>query len=208
MGRAARAASGEAVAGKESTFQFTLTNTGSAPATDLELSASQPTGWKVEFEPKRIDTLAPNATSQVDVKITPSERAIVGHYMVPVRASGGTVSESAPFRVTVKTSAMWGIAGLGVIAGAVARPWHGSDEVRTAMSTTVIEAKDLAKRYGAAVAVFRRGNDPTLSRLCRLPAPSYHRFGIKRQYEKGRPKGVGIHEIMMSYRLRKEENYV
>jgi uncharacterized membrane protein len=111
--------SGEAVAGKESSFPFTLANTGSAPAIDIELSASPPSGWKVEFDPERVDVLAPNSTSQVNVKITPSERAIAGDYMVSVRASGGPVSESAQFRVTVNTSTIWGMAGLGVIAAAV-----------------------------------------------------------------------------------------
>ncbi|WP_436123876.1 COG1470 family protein [Aminobacter sp. LjRoot7] len=110
--------SGQAVAGKETTFPFTLANTGTAPATDIELSASPPTGWKVEFEPKTVGTLAPNATSEVNVKITPSERAIAGDYMINVRASGGSVSESAQFRVTVNTSTLWGVAGLGVIAAA------------------------------------------------------------------------------------------
>lgn len=111
--------SGEAVAGKESSFPFTLANTGSAPATDIEFSASPPSGWKVEFEPERVGMIAPNATSQVNVKITPSEKAIAGDYMVTVRASGGPVSESAQFRVTVNTSTIWGMAGLGVIAAAV-----------------------------------------------------------------------------------------
>lgn len=110
--------SGEAVAGKESSFTFTLANTGSAPATDLELSATPPTGWTVEFEPKEIATLAPNATSEVNVRITPSEQAIAGDYMVSVHAAGGPVSEDAQFRVTVRTSTLWGAAGLGVIAAA------------------------------------------------------------------------------------------
>lgn len=111
--------SGEATAGQESSFPFTLTNSGSAPASDIQLSASPPSGWKVEFEPERIDAVAPDATTQVNVRITPSEKAIAGDYMVPVRASGGPMSESAQFRVTVQTSTMWGIVGLGVIAAAV-----------------------------------------------------------------------------------------
>ncbi len=110
--------SGQAVAGKESSFPFTLANTGSAPATDIELSASPPSGWKVEFEPERIDAIAPDSTSRVNVKITPSERAIAGDYMVNVRASSGPVSESAEFRVTVEASTAWGMAGIGVIAAA------------------------------------------------------------------------------------------
>ncbi|MGE0005169.1 MAG: NEW3 domain-containing protein [Parvibaculaceae bacterium] len=108
--------SGEAVAGKEASFPFTVTNTGSAPANGLEISASAPSGWKAEVEPKTIETLPPNGTGEVAVKITPSERAIAGDYMVTVRASGGGASESAQFRVTVNTSTVWGIAGLGIIA--------------------------------------------------------------------------------------------
>lgn len=110
--------SGEAVAGKESRFPFTLVNTGSAPASDIELAANPPSGWKVEFEPERVNMIAPDATSQVNVKITPSERAIAGDYMVTVRATGGLVSESAQFRVKVNASTVWGMAGLGVIAAA------------------------------------------------------------------------------------------
>jgi len=110
--------SGEAVAGRETNFTFTLANAGTAPATDIELSASQPSGWKVEFEPKEIAQIAPNSTSQVNVKITPSEQAITGDYMVTVRAQNDNISENAQFRVTVKTSTVWGAAGLAIIAAA------------------------------------------------------------------------------------------
>ena len=108
--------SGEAVAGRESSFTFTLVNTGTAPATDLELSATPPSGWTVEFEPQDVAQIAPNSTGEVNVKITPSEQAIAGDYMVSVRASNDIVSEGVQFRVTVRTSTMWGAAGLGVIA--------------------------------------------------------------------------------------------
>ncbi|EKF40803.1 hypothetical protein NA8A_19398 [Nitratireductor indicus C115] len=108
--------SGEAVAGRESSFTFTLVNTGTAPATDLELSATPPSGWTVAFEPRDVAQIAPNSTGEVNVKITPSEQAIAGDYMVSVRASNDTVSENVQFRVTVRTSTMWGAAGLGVIA--------------------------------------------------------------------------------------------
>lgn len=110
--------SGEAVAGKETSFPFTITNTGSAPANAVEVSASVPSGWKSEAEPKVIATLAPNASQEVAVRLTPSERAIAGDYMVTVRATGGA-SQTAQFRVTVNTSSLWGLVGLGVIAAAV-----------------------------------------------------------------------------------------
>lgn len=111
--------SGEAEAGRETSFTFTLVNTGSAPATDLELSATPPSGWNVEFDPKQVAQIAPNAASEVAVKITPSERAVAGDYMVTLRAAGGPVSEDVQFRTTVRTATLWGVAGLGAIAAAV-----------------------------------------------------------------------------------------
>ena len=60
--------------------------------------------------------------------MTPSDKAIAGDYMVNVSASGDGASDNADFRVTVTTSTMWGIAGVGIIGiallvmvGAVAR---------------------------------------------------------------------------------------
>jgi uncharacterized membrane protein len=53
------------------------------------------------------------------MKVTPSERAVAGDYMVTLRAAGGPVSEDVQFRTTVRTSTLWGVAGLGAIAAAV-----------------------------------------------------------------------------------------
>lgn len=111
--------SGEAVAGEEATFAFTITNTGSAPLTDLELTSSPPSGWKVAFAPEKLDAIQPEQSREVNVTITPSERAVSGDYMVTLRANGGGLSESVQFRTTVRTATVWGIAGLGVIASAV-----------------------------------------------------------------------------------------
>ena len=111
--------SGEASAGQAATFPFTLTNTGSAPAQNVKLSASAPTDWKVTFDPATIDALAPNATQNVNVSITPSGKAIAGDYVANINANGDGVSQSEEFRVTVNTSTIWGIVGLIVIAIAV-----------------------------------------------------------------------------------------
>ncbi len=43
---------GRAEAGKETTIPIVVTNTGTAPADEIELSSSAPSGWKIEFEPK------------------------------------------------------------------------------------------------------------------------------------------------------------
>jgi uncharacterized membrane protein len=117
-----------ASAGKESSVPVVITNTGTAPADEVELSGSAPSGWKVTFEPKSIERIAPSETKEVQALITPTEKAIAGDYVTTVRASARGESASTTFRVTVTTSTMWGIAGVGIIGvallvmvGAVAR---------------------------------------------------------------------------------------
>jgi uncharacterized membrane protein len=73
----------------------------------------------VSFEPKEIPLLAPNGEEKVAALVTPSEKALAGDYMLSVRASGDGASESVNYRVTVVTSTMWGIVGLGVIAASL-----------------------------------------------------------------------------------------
>jgi uncharacterized membrane protein len=64
----------------------------------------------------------------VQALLTPSSKAVAGDYMVNVRASAKGDSSAADYRVTVTTSTLWGVAGIGIIAvallvvvGAVAR---------------------------------------------------------------------------------------
>ena len=111
--------SGDATAGQERTFTFTLDNTGSAPARDVALSATPPSGWKVAFNPEKVDDIEPGQDASVAVSMTPSQQAIAGDYMVSVRANGSGVSDSANFRVTVRTSTLWGVTGLAIIGIAV-----------------------------------------------------------------------------------------
>lgn len=111
--------SGEATAGQSTTVPFTVTNSGSAPATNVKLSANAPTGWTVAFDPDSLPGVDPNGSQDVNVRITPSDQAIAGDYVVTLRASGDGVSQSADFRVTVNTSTIWGIVGIIVIAVAV-----------------------------------------------------------------------------------------
>ena len=120
--------SGQAEAGSAAQFALVVTNDGSAPAEDIDLASTPPTDWKIEFNPKRIDRLGPNETRDVAALVTPAAKAIAGDYMTSLRASSKGDSSSADFRVTVTTSTLWGIVGIGVIAiallvvvGAVAR---------------------------------------------------------------------------------------
>jgi uncharacterized membrane protein len=120
--------SARASAGLESNVAIVVTNTGTAAAEQVELSGSGPSGWKVSFEPKTVDRIAPNETKEVQALITPTGKAIAGDYVTTLRANARGESASATFRVTVATSTQWGIIGAGLIGvallilvGAVAR---------------------------------------------------------------------------------------
>jgi uncharacterized membrane protein len=117
-----------ASAGKETSVPVVITNIGTAPADDVELNGSAPSGWKITFDPKTVDHIAPNANKEVQALITPTDKAIAGDYVTTIRASTRGESAATTFRVTVTTSTMWGIAGVGIIGiallvmvGAVAR---------------------------------------------------------------------------------------
>jgi uncharacterized membrane protein len=117
-----------ATAGSQTSVPVVITNTGTTPAEDIELSGSAPSGWKVDFNPKTVDRIAPNANKEVQALITPTDKAIAGDYVTTISAAARGETASTDFRVTVTTSTMWGIAGVGLIGvallvmvGAVAR---------------------------------------------------------------------------------------
>ncbi len=111
--------SGEATAGAEKSFPLVIRNNGTAAAKGLAMNATPPSGWTAKFDPKDVPDIAPNGEQKVNMLITPTAKAIAGDYVVSARASGDGVSESASYRVTVTTSTLWGITGLGVIAVAL-----------------------------------------------------------------------------------------
>jgi uncharacterized membrane protein len=111
--------SARAEAGVETSIPVVITNSGTAPAEEVELSGSGPAGWKISFEPKTIDKLAPNQNREVQALVTPAAKAIAGDYVTTLRTSARGDSASAEFRITVSTSTVWGVAGAGLIAAAL-----------------------------------------------------------------------------------------
>jgi uncharacterized membrane protein len=120
--------SARASAGIETSIPIVVANEGTANAEGIELSASAPTGWKIEFEPKAIERVEPGKRVEVQALITPSPKALAGDYMTSLRASSRGEQVSQDFRIAVSTSTYWGIVGAGIIGiallvmvGAVAR---------------------------------------------------------------------------------------
>jgi uncharacterized repeat protein (TIGR01451 family) len=108
-----------AEAGQQATFPIVVTNTGSAPADDVELSGSAPSGWKVEFNPKTIAKIEAGKDAEAQALITPTEKSLAGDYQTTLRASSRGETASSQVRVQVVTSTVWGIAGVGIIAAAL-----------------------------------------------------------------------------------------
>ena len=72
--------------------------------------------------------IAPNQHKEVQALITPPDKAIAGDYVTTITADSRGENGDANFRITVTTSTLWGIAGVGIIGmallimvGAVAR---------------------------------------------------------------------------------------
>jgi uncharacterized membrane protein len=120
--------SARAVAGRQSSIPIVVTNSGTAPAENIALAATAPSGWKVTFEPATIERLVPGKDSEVQALVTPSDKSLAGDYQATIRATSRGENAAGQFRVTVGTSTVWGMAGAGVIGvalllmlGAVAR---------------------------------------------------------------------------------------
>lgn len=113
--------SGQAHAGQVTPLKVVIQNNGSAAARDIQLSASQPNNWSVEFTPAIIAQLQAGEQVEVTANLKPAEQSVAGDYMVTVRARPSEgASKSADFRITVRTSTMWGVVGVALIAVAVA----------------------------------------------------------------------------------------
>lgn len=111
--------SGEAEIGKASAYTLVLTNDGTAPVEEVELSGTVPANWKIEFDPKSIASIAPNDKKEVQVLVTPADKAVAGDYMASFRAAARGEQASADFRIAVTTSTLWGVVGIGIIAVAL-----------------------------------------------------------------------------------------
>ncbi len=106
-------------AGSATELPLVVLNEGSAPLTDVSLSATPPRGWEVDFAPASLDRLEPGASAEVTPTITPSSDAIAGDYRITMRANVAEADDAIEVRATVETSTLWGVAGIGVIVVAL-----------------------------------------------------------------------------------------
>jgi uncharacterized membrane protein len=105
-----------AVAGRTRALNLTIENTGAADAQNVSFRGSAPRNWEISFEPDSLDRIPAGESVEVVASLTPSSEAITGDYIVTMRANADDVQSSGQFRITVRTSALWGVVALVVIA--------------------------------------------------------------------------------------------
>ena len=130
-----------------------LGNDGTAAIDEVEMSGTVPTNWKVEFNPKTIPSVAPNEKKEVQVLVTPGDKAIAGDYVASFRANGR--GESCVGRLPHHGHDLdpLGHRRHRHHRHRAARPARRGRALRPAMSDNVIEARGLLKLYGATRAV-------------------------------------------------------
>ena len=110
----------DAFAKKQSDVTLKLTNNGNIDLENLSLSSEAPAGWEVSFDTTSIDKLEAGASADVVAHITPGDNALTGDYITVITASCDNQSDTAEFRVTVKTQTGWGIFAIVIIVAVVA----------------------------------------------------------------------------------------
>ncbi len=109
-----------AKAGEDNFFAIEVQNLGTAPIDNVNFSSDKPSGWTVEFTPKKIDSLPAIERQTVDINIKPPAKTVAGDYQIQVTAAGNQEREQIQIRVTVETPTIWGWVGVGIIALVIA----------------------------------------------------------------------------------------
>ncbi|ADQ18917.1 hypothetical protein Lbys_3257 [Leadbetterella byssophila DSM 17132] len=104
--------------GRTKQIVVTVSNTGTLPQENIELSSTTPSRWQATFEPAKIEKLEPGKTVEVKLQLSAAEKAIAGDYQTTISARTNYSTASANFRITVKTSILSGWLGILVILGA------------------------------------------------------------------------------------------
>jgi uncharacterized membrane protein len=102
-------------AGNEKRVELVIRNTGTSDLFNIEPSFSAPANWDVVFDPKKVEIILPGKESHVFATIKADKKAIPGDYMTNIEVKTPEVTSKAIFRISVKTSMLWGWMGILII---------------------------------------------------------------------------------------------
>ncbi len=126
MSTPTQALSNSGSAGTVTDQQITLTNNGTAPITNVKVSATGPSAdWKFDFDQPTIATIAAGDTVTVTAKVTPANNAIAGDYNLTFSANGDNgATASQTIRFTVTTSIFGGLVAVVIVVLLAAGLWY------------------------------------------------------------------------------------
>jgi uncharacterized membrane protein len=110
----------DAQAGEDNYFTIAVANGGTGNVDSISLSTNKPRGWTVELTPTNISSITAGNFQTVEMNIKPPTDAIAGDYELIVRATGTQATDDVTIRVTVKSPAVWGWIGVGIIVLVIA----------------------------------------------------------------------------------------
>jgi len=111
----AGALSTDITAGKDNHYKIIVTNNSSISVENITLTSTEPEGWQVKFDKKKIESIEAGEKEEIDVTINPPEKTIAGDYMLTFSAASENSTDSIDLRTTVETPTIWGIVGIGII---------------------------------------------------------------------------------------------
>ncbi|HJW22963.1 MAG TPA: NEW3 domain-containing protein, partial [Candidatus Limnocylindrales bacterium] len=108
--------SNQGTAGSATEQQIVISNDGTAPVTNVKVTATQPTNWTITFDKSSIDSIPAGQTATVTATVTPSSDAITGDYNVSFSASSDqSTNATLAIRFTVQTSIVGALVGIALI---------------------------------------------------------------------------------------------
>lgn len=108
----------DAHANKTTDVTLNVVNTGNVDLENVSINSSAPSGWTVTYsnlENNVIESIPAGTTTEVIAHVQPGKDAITGDYIASFSASSTETKGSADFRVSVKTSTLWGIVAILII---------------------------------------------------------------------------------------------
>lgn len=111
--------SDEVTSGSQKQLQLVITNSGSLPLNDVQISSQLPTGWESSFDPTSTKRLEPGKTITVTATLKVPDKTIAGDYAANFTATNSNTSVPIAFRLMVKTSLLSGWIGIVVILLAI-----------------------------------------------------------------------------------------
>lgn len=108
----------DAYANKVSDVTLNVTNTGNVDLENVSINSSAPSGWTITYsnlEENVISSIPAGTTTEVIAHVEPGKDTITGDYVTSFTANCNGTMGAADFRVSVKTSTLWGIVAILII---------------------------------------------------------------------------------------------